>query len=657
MRLSASSYPPVVVARASAVVAIVVAGIVLCGWHFDVERMKAWAGGLGAMNPATSVAVVLASCSLLCLTCEKRRIAKWADALALLVLSIGGVKLGDLLGWWNIPFDLWLYRDQVLQEFWDGGANRMPPTTALAFMAMGGAVLSRHTLEKQRWAFIPEILLFCQGLLALISTISYLYGARSLSDFGGYLPMSLPAALVFLALMAGTICALPESNLMRLLVGQGEASLATRRLLLAGVTAPLFLGWLTLQGQQAGYYSPILSIAIFCVATTFCFAALALWNGVKLVQMQNSRLAHEKELRESEERFRLLSNSAFEALAVSVDGVIVDVNQEFCRNFGYDYEEVKGMLSVRFVPPEFKPLVGGHVNEQPEQIYVAKGLRKDGSSFDMEVWGRTIPLQGKRGRVTAIRDITERCRVERMKDEFISVVNHELRTPLTSIYGALGLVANGMAGPIPPAALDMTQVALRNSKRLLTLINDLLDVQKIEAGKMTFSSIEFELKQVITSNVEAIASYAASNSVTFETDLGDQSVMLRSDPDRLGQVLTNLLSNAAKFSPCGGVVTVKVIQLPQKVRVEIHDGGKGIPVEFQSSIFEKFSQADSSSTRRIDGTGLGLSICKSIMEHLGGCIGFETGESIGTTFHIELPLEPRETATPLSASAQSSNLL
>ncbi|RYG73412.1 PAS domain S-box protein, partial [bacterium] len=527
----------------------------------------------------------------------------------------------------------------VIRQFWNGNPSRMAPITALAFITFSLAVLMRYTW-RGRGVLLTQLLLVIQSLFALVAVLAYFYGARSLNDFGGYLPMALPTALTFLVLALGTICALPECGVMQLLINRGEAGVATQRLLSAGLAAPLLLGWLTLHGQEAGFYSPSVSVAIFCVLATLCFAALSLWQGWMLLQMQNRRDAGEEELRESEERFRLLSDSAFEALVVSIDGVIIDMNREFCRIFGYEFGEVKGKRSVDFVSVESKDLVASKIAGQSEQIYNAKGLRKDGTTFDIEVWGRMIPLGGQRARVTAIRDITERRRVERMKDEFVSVVNHELRTPLTSIHGALGLVTNGLTGQLPAPALEMTQVALRNTKRLILLINDLLDIQKIEAGEMSFNRSDINLNKLIEINLEAMEAYAANLGVSFQPDLEQQAVFIHTDPDRLGQVLTNLFSNAAKFSPHQGVVTVKMRLVENVVRVEVHDDGSGIPVEFQPRVFDKFAQADSSATRQAGGTGLGLSICKSIMANLGGSIGFESGEKVGTTFYIEMPISP-----------------
>jgi PAS domain S-box-containing protein len=353
-------------------------------------------------------------------------------------------------------------------------------------------------------------------------------------------------------------------------------------------------------------------------------------------------------LRESEERFRLLAESAFEGIAISIDGIIKEVNQEFCRMFGYQYEDVIGRHAMEFAEPDSRTTVSTQIITESETLYQTTGLRKDGSTFDIEIWGRRIHLNGRKARVAAVRDITERRRIEQMKDEFIAVVNHELRTPLTSIHGALGLMVSGVAGPLTATGQSMSEVAHRNAQRLLNLINDLLDIQKIEAGKMTFTLGPVEFNALIANSVQSMEGYGATLDVRFEFEAGQNPIWLHSDADRLTQVMVNLLSNAAKFSPSAGVVQVAIKESAGEVRVEVRDYGTGIPLDFQSRIFQKFAQADASSTRAVNGTGLGLSICKAILDNLGGTIGFETQPGHGTTFYFELPMAP-ETSNRIAA--------
>lgn len=235
-------------------------------------------------------------------------------------------------------------------------------------------------------------------------------------------------------------------------------------------------------------------------------------------------------------------------------------------------------------------------------------------------------------------DITGVKLVEQAKNEFISTVSHELRTPLTSISGALGLAINGALGEVTPKMLTMLEVAHKNSQRLTHLISDLLDIEKLASGKFSFDLQVQPLMPLIEECLISTQYYAEEYKVNFVIGLRADDVQIRVDGSRTQQVLANLLSNAAKFSPAGAQVTINIIQHGQMVRVEVKDLGAGIPVEFHNRIFQKFSQADSSSTRQKGGTGLGLAISKELIEQMNGQIGFHSKPGQGACFYFELPV-------------------
>lgn len=228
-------------------------------------------------------------------------------------------------------------------------------------------------------------------------------------------------------------------------------------------------------------------------------------------------------------------------------------------------------------------------------------------------------------------------RLDKLKDEFISTVSHELRTPLTSIRGAIGLVAQSVVPLGSDAYRQLVDTAQQNCERLSQLINDLLDVQKFEAGKFVLQLKPLDLFELCQTAVHGIQSYALRYQVQVETQLLQQSpVMVQADQLRLRQVLDNLLSNAVKFSPPDSTVILRLSQQNDMVLVEVIDQGQGIPDQFKPRIFEKFSQADASDSRSKEGTGLGLTICKRIIESHGGQIGFSSTEHVGTQFWIRL---------------------
>ena len=234
-------------------------------------------------------------------------------------------------------------------------------------------------------------------------------------------------------------------------------------------------------------------------------------------------------------------------------------------------------------------------------------------------------------------DIRQLKEVERMKTEFVSTVSHELRTPLTAIRGSLGLVLAGTTGPVASKTRDLLQIALQNTERLIRLINDILDVERIEAGHLVVRREPVELANVLRSTVESLRTVAMEAGVAIAVE-GETNAVVTADPDRLVQVFTNLISNAVRFSPRGETVTVSARTTPTSVVVFVTDRGPGIPLEFRRRIFGKFQQADPSGSA--GGAGLGLAIVRAIVERHGGSIRFDSAPGHGTTFILELPYTP-----------------
>lgn len=231
--------------------------------------------------------------------------------------------------------------------------------------------------------------------------------------------------------------------------------------------------------------------------------------------------------------------------------------------------------------------------------------------------------------------VSERREVERMKCDFIATVSHELRTPLTSIHGSLGLLASGVMGDLPREAKAMVGVAQRNSVRLLALMNDILDFEKLESGEIEMHLVSTPVMGIIERTIEMIRPLAAQDGVGIEVTGADGKVC--GDETRLGQVVANFLSNAVKYSPRDGLVTVAVATAGEVLEVRVQDRGRGISAELQKKLFQRFQRADSSDARTRPGAGLGLAICKAIVEQHGGTIGVESREGEGSTFWFRVP--------------------
>lgn len=359
-------------------------------------------------------------------------------------------------------------------------------------------------------------------------------------------------------------------------------------------------------------------------------------------------------LQKSEQHTQAILDNAIDGIITSNgQGIIESANRAIEAIFGYPPAELLGKdigllipepycaaCKAAFSAPPSLPSGNGSDGELNNNCNKKEieGRHKDGHVFPMEM-SVSINLHQDRKMVVALmRDISERRRIEQMKTDFISTVSHELRTPLTSISGALGLVVGGAIGAVPPAVLKLIDIAHKNSLRLSNLINDLLDMEKMLAGKLNFEFKLQELMPLIDTAVESTRAYGERLKVDFCISQRAQGVQVNVDGNRLHQVLVNFLSNAAKFSAAGDQVQISVTANKTSVRVEVIDHGSGIPAQFRSRIFQKFAQADSSNTRSKGGTGLGLAIAQEMILRMNGSIDFSSEEGKGSCFYFELPV-------------------
>ena len=229
--------------------------------------------------------------------------------------------------------------------------------------------------------------------------------------------------------------------------------------------------------------------------------------------------------------------------------------------------------------------------------------------------------------------------VERLKKGFLSTVSHELRTPLTSIRGSLGLLASGAMGELSGEVIDIVVIAERNALRLMALINDILDLERLETGKIELQFTQVSVESILRRATESLATCRQKAGITVDTP--KVSTMIWADADRIVQVLVNLLSNAVKFSPPGGVVTIGVAVYDHWTEFKVTDRGRGVPAARRRAIFERFRQVETSDAREKGGTGLGLAICKSIIEQPGGTIGVESEDGVGSSFWFRVATSSR----------------
>lgn len=334
----------------------------------------------------------------------------------------------------------------------------------------------------------------------------------------------------------------------------------------------------------------------------------------------------------------LIENAADGIITIDKDNNILSINPAAEKMFGCQNKEVFGASLFSFL--EAKD-TDGNLPDIPNNLgntLELNGKRHNDALFPVELLAALVPVNDEVIYACFIRDISERQKIEKLKNDFISTVSHELRTPLTAIMGAIKLIQGTHAGQLDAAGRNLIDISVNNIERLMRIINDLLDVQKIiQNGGMSFYLNSVEVMPLVKRIIDENTAYAQRFNASLELTEMAHGCYVLADGDRLAQAITNLISNAAKFSPDGGVIRVAVRKLDDHVRITISDEGEGIPDDFQHQIFEKFTQADSDSTRLNGGTGLGLSITRSIVERLGGNIWFDSNEQ-GTHFHIQLSL-------------------
>lgn len=406
---------------------------------------------------------------------------------------------------------------------------------------------------------------------------------------------------------------------------------------LLAILTPLAIQFLLL-GDQLSVAMGIMVILFFVMVLASSMRIYR--NTEQNISLRIEAYFREQALQESEEKYHLIFDSApLGVVHYDKNGVITEFNDRFAHILGVNNNQLSNLsllyevndpklketiqktLQGEFSQYEGKSNALGGVQDKDVRIY-CRGIRSDNGEFI--------------GGVAIVEDITEDKKVERLKSEFVSTVSHELRTPLTAIRGAVGLLNEGVAGELSNEARKLTEISQANTNRLLMLIDDILDISKIELGELSFDFKRLEVRGFLEEVVQTMDPYARQHQVKLVSKRNCYEVYINADHDRLMQIMCNLLSNAVKFSPPRGVVEISMECVVEGVKISVKDSGPGIPQEFQQVIFDRFTQFDSSDSRRTGGTGLGLAITKALVEKHKGRIAFDTSK-MGTTFYIVLP--------------------
>lgn len=360
---------------------------------------------------------------------------------------------------------------------------------------------------------------------------------------------------------------------------------------------------------------------------------------------------HENQAAILREQAALLDLAHDAIVALDLDGRILYWNRGAEAMYGWAGGEALGRNAaelMRVEPSEAPERIEAALLRDGRWVGEAVHVGRDGSrltvacshALQRDSYGTPVRI------LTISSDITARKQVDRMKSEFVATVSHELRTPLTSIRGALGIIRTGAVGSLPEDAVRLVEIAYQNSGRLALIVDDILSMEQIDCGKMSVVLSSQWLAPLLEQAIEENLGFALRYRVGIVLAGPLPQVKVNVDANRILQVLANLLSNAAKFSPADASVVVRMVLVGPKVRISVTDSGPGIPPEFSSRLFQRFSQADGSDSRRKGGTGLGLAIAKALIERMGGTINYESEPDIATTFTVDLPvvIEPHSCA-------------
>ncbi|MBD3669781.1 MAG: PAS domain-containing sensor histidine kinase [Gammaproteobacteria bacterium] len=498
-------------------------------------------------------------------------------------------------------------------------------------------------------ATVPQVLLY------LLSRTSYYRLAAMMA-----IPLLSATTYISMIFMPVYNQATIAANIMWLMLPMGMAVITLSLpyiLIFLAINVALFSSMPALLGFDPQHLGNGLSFVIISSLMLVIIAVIRnrdvseLHNMTRELHQQKEFLELEiKERREAEvelSNLQTLINSVNESiLLVSSNGVIEKVNDTALNMFGYTRQQLVGHKLSDLVAPDLEgeadALFMGILREQKDKQYrwhefLARRLNK--STFSAEAYASTIRSNGGHSLVVTVRDMTEHKRIERLKDEFISSVSHELRTPLTSIHGAIGIVKGVCREELSEKVKGLIDIAHQNSSALSALVDDILDLSSLEAGKVHMQYENVDIHSLLMDIIRINSPMADKYGVSFEL-INENRIMIQTDVKRLTQVINNLLSNAVKHSPRGESVTIDYeSESDGGLHIRVADLGAGIPEEFQSRIFDKFFQVHETSKQARSGTGLGLSISKHIVEQMGGKIWLQS-DPRNTCFHIELPAQP-----------------
>lgn len=646
---------------------------VILGYIIQNQTLKSVFSGFVAMNPATAMAFILGGVSTFLFNYKKTNNLFFKIGLfcAILVAAIGFVKLGSVIVGYDAYIDSYLFTEQLnLEAQTIGYVNRMAPNTAAAFLLTGIALLLLYKDKKERLA---QLLSMGTFIIALLAILGYMYGVKNLIGFARYIPMALNTAVAFAVLSMGILCLRTTSGLMFLVTSKNAGGVVLRRLIPISILTPALVGYLGLMVEQKRIVTNELLLALVTVANIIIIAVFIWWIGNRLdytdSKLKASYVMLEKKVTErtvelslkkeklAEDKARdeaVLSSIGDGLVTVDSEGKILMVNNAFEDLVGWTEEEVLGKLLSEVVEREDE---SGNIVPFKESILdkilfvdntaVITGdwyyIRKDKTRFPAKGIVTPFILKGKTiGAVEVFHDITKEKEIDKAKTEFVSLASHQLRTPLTAINWYTEMILNGDVGKVMPYQKKYLEEIHQGNKRMIELVNTLLNVSRLELGKFNYHPELIVLKNVAENVLAELKPQILAQNITIDKNYDSLLSDIYTDPQMIIMIFQNLLGNAVKYVGANGKIILGISSLKSDILIKVWNNGSGIPKEAHPKIFTKLFRDDDAKQKVSDGNGLGLYIVKSIVENIGGKVWFESPtekDGTGVAFYVTIPLD------------------
>jgi PAS domain S-box-containing protein len=639
------------VAAASGASVAVLGGLVVAGWLTVAVALIQILPGMPPMQYNTALGFMICGAALLAATLDLRRPTALLGGLAAV---LGLATLFENLFRTNLGIDDFLVETYIFTGVSDPG--RMAPNSALALSLVGLALLALAwrpvSRSRHRWPALLGAIVVALGTAALVGYAADVPQAYGWGDFNR---MAFHTAIGF-SMLGGGIVGLAWNNAQS---ESGETPDWLPGLSAIAVISVTLLMWYALIGGRESAVAPI---TLFTGLLSALLLARSLRAGqitrrhARSLQAANLTLQQEMDTRMQAEETMLQLAAIVESsndaiLGTTLDGLIQNWNHGAERMYGYNRHEVLGK-HISLVHAEerrgtdlLQRIAAGEWVSRLETM----NLTKDGRRIDVSM---TIsPILDRTGEIvgasTIARDITDEKILDRMKSDFVATVSHELRTPLSAIKGFLELVVDGEAGPINETQREFLDIAVRNSKRLGALINDLLDMSRIESDRLEMRSDPVDLAAVLADVGATFRHEAYTKGLVFREAV-PALPLVRGDKARLIQVFCNLVSNAIKYTP-KGEIGIRAAPVEDGVEVIVYDSGIGLTPQERSQLFTKFFRGSNPVVTESRGTGLGLVIAQAILQAHNGTIDVESRPGEGSQFRVVLPLSGRSAAGPPAA--------